>query len=294
MKKVLSVLVVLFVSIQLNAQWVTQSSGTTNDFSSISAIDNNNCWIAGWGSAVVRTTNGGTNWSYVGLPAINGTFADISSIYAVDANTCLASLYTSTTTYVYKTTNGGSNWSQVFSQSRTTITGFEGIRAIYMTSATNGFMVGDPVNLRWSLWKTTNGGSTWDSTGLLLMASNSSESAAFHCLYVDGTNIWFGTGSSKIYHSSDYGATWSSQNTQSLISTFDVWFSGTTGIAAGTSGTFEGPGALYTSPNSGATWIPAPYPGVGTITGADGQGSNIIYSTLFGAIYLSTNSGISF
>jgi hypothetical protein len=127
------------------------------------------------------------------------------------------------------------------------------------------------------------------------MASNSSESAAFHCLYVDGTNIWFGTGSSKIYHSSDYGTTWSSQNTGSLTTTYDVWFSGTTGIAAGTAGTnFEGPGALYLSPNSGDTWIPAPYPGSGTITAATAQGSNFIYSTLFGAIYLSTNSGVSF
>jgi photosystem II stability/assembly factor-like uncharacterized protein len=294
MKKVISVLVVLFVSFQLNAQWVSQLAGTTNGLVGISAIDNNNCWIAGFASTVLRTTNGGTTWSNVSLPAVNGVLTDISSIYAFDANTCLASLYTATTTYVYKTTNGGSSWAQVFSQARTTITGYEGIRAIYMTSSSNGFMVGDPVNLRWSLWKTTDGGSTWDSTGLYLKAANSSESAAFHCLYVNGSNIWFGTGSSKIYYSANYGSTWSSQNTQSLTSTLDVWFSGATGIAAGTSGTFEGPGALYFSPNSGATWIPESYSGLGTITAATAQGSNFIYSTLFGAIYLSINNGISF
>ena len=296
MKKVLSVLVVLFVSFQLNAQWVSQVSPVTNqDFVGVSAVDNDVCWIAGFGSAVVRTTNGGTNWSNVSLPPIGNVIADISSIYAIDANTCLVSLYTPNTTYVYKTTNGGSSWGQVFAQVIPTNTSFNGIRAIYMTSAANGFMAGDPVNLRWSLWKTTDGGSTWDSTGLYLKAENSTDAGAFHCLYVDGTKIWFGTGSSKIYYSSNYGQTWSSQNTQTLTSVYDVWFNGTTGIAAGTAGTnFDGPGALYLSTNSGTTWIPAPYPGGINITAAAGKGSNFIYSTLHGAIYLSTNNGASF
>ena len=99
MKNVLSVLVVLFVSFQLNAQWVSQVSPVTNqDFVGVSAVDNDVCWIAGFGSAVVRTTNGGTNWSNVSLPPIGNVIADISSIYAIDANTCLVSLYTPNTT----------------------------------------------------------------------------------------------------------------------------------------------------------------------------------------------------
>jgi photosystem II stability/assembly factor-like uncharacterized protein len=289
MIKVFSVLVVLFVSFQLNAQWVSQQPGVTSDFVAISAIDSLTCWFAGFEGNVTHTTNGGTTWLN------NGQYADISSIYALDANTCLASTYSQGGTSVFKTTDGGYFWTQVFSQAHVSVTGFEGIRAIYMTSATNGFMVGDPVNLRWSLWKTTDGGSTWDSTGLYLMAANSSERAFFHCLYIDGSNIWFGAGNSKIYHSIDYGITWSTQNTNSLTNVCDVWFSGTTGIAAGYSGNnFEGPGVVYLSSNSGVTWTQTPNPGLGNIIAATTQGSNFIYSTLFGAIYLSTDRGISF
>jgi len=101
------------------------------------------------GGVVLRTTDGGTNWINVGGGAIGST--GVYNIFAWDANLALCTT-TSGATSVYRTTNGGATWTQVFTQ----IGGF--ISNIWLTSETNGFMQGDPVGSRWSLWRTTNGG----------------------------------------------------------------------------------------------------------------------------------------
>jgi photosystem II stability/assembly factor-like uncharacterized protein len=49
----------------------------------------------------------------------------------------IASGYIGSNTFVYRTTNGGVNWSQVFTQNN----GF--INAVWLTTATSGFMQGD-------------------------------------------------------------------------------------------------------------------------------------------------------
>ena len=59
MKIVLTILMVLFIFFELNAQWVDQTSGVSADLVSVSAVDNNVCWISGDGGVVLRTTNGG-------------------------------------------------------------------------------------------------------------------------------------------------------------------------------------------------------------------------------------------
>jgi photosystem II stability/assembly factor-like uncharacterized protein len=283
MKKVLSVLVILFVSFQLNAQWVSQASGVLGSLVSVSAVDNNVCWISGDGGVVLRTTNGGTTWTNVGGGLVIGTSNRVDNVYALDANTCLAAAYSSTGTFVYKTTNGGSTWAQVFSQT----SGF--IDAMWMTSATNGFMYGDPVGARWSLWKTTDGGTTWDSTGLKL-AQVGGDAGWNNALYINGSNIWFGTGNSKIYYSSDNGAKWTAQTTP-LLNIYGLSFSGNIGIAGGS--TSAGDGGISISTDNGTTWTPGPFRGSGAANCAT-QGNDFLYITFTGAIYLSNNSGISF
>jgi photosystem II stability/assembly factor-like uncharacterized protein len=283
MKKTVTVLVLLFVSFQLNAQWVDQTSGVSSKLVSVSAVDNNVCWICGDGGVILRTTNGGTNWTNVGGGPVIGSINNVNNVYALDANTCIASAHSfSGATFVYKTTDGGSSWTQVFAQN----SGY--IDAVRMASASNGFMVGDPSNSRWSLWKTNNGGATWDSTGLYLMASGG-EFGWTNSLFIDGSNIWFGTNSSRIYYSSDNGVNWTAQTTP-LTNIYDLSFSGNVGIAGGS--TLNG-GAISISTDYGTTWTSRPFRGSGPANCAS-MGNNFLYSTFTGAIYLSTNSGVSF
>jgi photosystem II stability/assembly factor-like uncharacterized protein len=267
--------VVLLVSFQLNAQWAEQTSGTTNSLNTISAVDNNVCWIGANGGVVLRTTNGGTNWTSVGGGAI-GT-ADIYNIAAWDANLAICTT-SPAATFVYRTTDGGATWAQVFTQTG----GF--IDAIWMTSASNGFMYGDPVGSRWSLWRTTNGGATWDSTGLYLPQVGT-EAGWNNALYIDGSKIYFGTNNSKVYYSTNSGSSWAAQ-TMALTNSFGIWFnSPSVGLISGST-----QGIVVTT-NGGTTWSPMTIPaGSGTIYSVTGFENQWYYSRGT-AIIGSTNNG---
>jgi hypothetical protein len=148
-------------------------------------------------------------------------------------------------------------------------------------------MEGDPVGGRWSLWKTTNGGANWDSTGLYLPQAGT-EAGWNNSLWLTGTKIWFGSNNSRIYYSSNNGANWIAQTTPSNTNVYGLWFetiSAMTGFAAGDS--------LRKTTNGGSIWLSNPSTGAGnfnSFTGAAGVGnywyvrsSQNIYSSFGGS-----------
>jgi len=265
------------------AKWVSQISGVNYDLSSVSAIDNNTCWIGGGNGTVLLTTNGGAVWNYVGSDSIIGLSNSVDNIFGLDANTCFASVSSSTTANVYKTTDAGKSWVQVFSQPN----GY--VDAVFMSSPSNGFLVGDPVNNRWSLWKTTDGGSTWDSTGLFLKRSYSTEAGWNNSLYIDGPKIWFGTNNYRIYYSSNNGLTWSVLSTSSIQNLYSIHFNGANGLA-GSDANY-----CYTT-NGGTKWILGSYPSSnGAIDGITGFDSSLLlFCTNTGSIYCSGSNNFRF
>jgi hypothetical protein len=121
-------------------------------------------------------------------------------------------------------------------------------------------MVGDPVGSRWSLWKSTNSGANWDSSGLYLPQAGT-EAGWNNSMAVKNNHIWFGTNNSRIYHSSNLGASWISQSTAPEVNTYTVWFSQDTlyGFAGGTT--------LLLTSNGGTVWRDTTAPGTGNFTG---------------------------
>jgi hypothetical protein len=103
---------------------------------------------------------------------------------------------------------------------------------------------------------------------------------------VVGNNIWFGTNLTKVYHSTNSGATgsWSSGVTTGNVSTYGVWFKdANTGVCVGTI-------AQYTT-NGGTSWTNAgPVGGAGNMTSVCGGGSNF-WLTRGTNIYASTDAG---
>jgi photosystem II stability/assembly factor-like uncharacterized protein len=263
----------LLLTISLNAQWVEQSSGVTGALYSVSAIDENVAWIGAASGVVLRTTNGGTNWTNVGGGVI-GTAA-VYNVWGIDANNALCTT-SPAATFVYKTTDGGTSWTQVFTQTG----GF--IDAIMMTSATDGFMYGDPVGGRWSLWRTTNAGTTWDSTGLFIPQAGT-EAGWNNAMYIMGNRIWFGTNNTKVYYSTNSGALWTAQTTTGQLNSYAVCFDGSFGLAGGTQ--------LVSSTNYGSSWNAMTSLGTANISGIIGAGNYWFFVRQSTALYGSTNSG---
>jgi photosystem II stability/assembly factor-like uncharacterized protein len=261
--------------------WTSQTSGVTSGLNTVSAVNANVGWIGGNSGVVLRTVNGGTNWTNVtGSPI--GTNA-IYCICGIDANTCLVSTSPSAT-YVFRTTNGGANWTQVFTQAG----GF--IDDIKFKNATTGFMYGDPVGGRWSLWKSTDAGATWDSAGLYL-AQAGSEAGWNNAMWLSGDNLWFGTNNTRVYKSTNFGSAWTFGATTGSVNSYSVAFNGNIG--------FTGQSALLKSTDAGGTWASVTLPGTGTAYSFNGvlnrfwydRGSQIYWSSDNGANFASQYTG---
>jgi hypothetical protein len=145
-------------------------------------------------------------------------------------------------------------------------------------------MYGDPVGARWSLWRTTNGGVNWDSTGLYV-AQVSGEAGWNNAMYVSGNNIWFGTNSVRLYYSSNNGANWTAQTTPA-VNQYGVWFNNaTTGMAGGAN--------LFMTTNGGTAWTNLTSLGTGNVAGITGSGNAWFFVRQTTAIYKSTNNGVN-
>ncbi|HEY3251270.1 MAG TPA: T9SS type A sorting domain-containing protein [Ignavibacteria bacterium] len=254
--------------------WVLQASGTTAQLNTVKSVSNLIGWAAGNTAVVRKTIDGGASWTNAN-PNPGVITGDIYAIDALDANT--AWLTTSPgATFIYRTTNGGTNWTQVFTQPGGFIDGLQ------FVNASTGFAYGDPVAARWSLWKTTNGGVNWDSTGLYL-AQVGSEAGWNNALEIMGTNIWFGTSNTKVYHSTNFGATWTSGPTTGQVNSYSLAFNSLSlGLAGGT--------ILQRTTDGGANYTTITALGTGNVTGIAGAGPRFWY-TRGTSIYYSSNSG---
>jgi photosystem II stability/assembly factor-like uncharacterized protein len=283
MKLLLTIFVSIFIfSITINSQpisWVEQTSGLTTQLTSVSVVNDNNAWICGYAGRVLRTTNGGANWVSVNAAPIPGTL-DLHSIYAIDSNTALVA-GSGTSSFLFRTSNGGANWTQVFTETG----GF--INSVQMGNTFAGFMMGDPVGGRWSLWGTTTGGLTWDSSSFYLPQAGSDAGWNNAFFFDVSAGVWFGTNNTRVYKSLTL-VNWTTQPTTGQVNSYAIWFNNPLiGFTGGT--------ALLMTTNSGTNWVaPASaLPGTANLSGITGFGQVWVVTRQATVIYISTNNGAS-
>ncbi|MER3522665.1 MAG: hypothetical protein C4326_01005 [Ignavibacteria bacterium] len=259
--------------------WVVQPSGTTATLYTVKAVSNLVAWAAGTGGVVLRTTNGGANWTNVtGAPI--GT-ADIYTLEALDANTAFVSTSPSGTN-IYRTTNGGASWALVFNEPNAAAF-IDGIR---MQNATTGFAMGDPLGGTWMVLRTTNGGASW--ARITTEPPQVGSEAGWNNSYVlIGNTMWFGTNSSKVYRSTDAGATWGYAPTTSENS-FGLHFNDLNSGMAGFAG-----GVTNRSTNGGTSWAAVASAGTGQVSGVGGVSGAEFWAVAATSVYYTSNGGTS-
>lgn len=272
----ITILLLLILStFQAQAQWHEQTSPVISTLYTVSVVNDSIAWSGGTHGIVLRTIDGGTTWTNVGGGAI-GT-DDVYNIFGIDGLTALCTT-TSTISYIYKTIDGGATWTQVFSQPG----GF--INAIWMFDSLNGFANGDPVGGTWELLKTMDGGNSWLPAATLIQ--NGTESGWNNSMFVSDPNIYFGTSDSRIYHSTDRGATWTSQII-TYPNAFSIWFNDSTHG-------FMGGSQLNQTSDGGNTWA-----SLNTLPGSAIIGALTAMNSVWWAvreenvIYQSTDNGAS-
>lgn len=189
----------------------------TVSFRGLDAVDRRTAWVAGTRSlgedavegAVYRTRDGGRTWDDVTPPGADGLqFRDVE-VTGKRTVTVLA-IGEGDLSRLYRTTDDGRTWTETFrgTDPRTFLDCVD-----FYPGGKTGLVMGDPVDGKFQILRTDDGGASWKplpSDGMPDATGEFGFAASGDCLVVDGRTAYFGGGGerSRIYSSSDRGLTW--------------------------------------------------------------------------------------
>lgn len=242
--------------------WAHVDVPTDQQLRGLDAVGHRTAWVGGSAGGVWRTTDGGRTWTDVSPEGAEGLlFRDVE---ARGARTALAlSIGEGTDSRIYRTTDGGRTWDQTFVN--------DDERAFYDCLAMypgdrSGLAVSDPVDGRFRILATRDGGATWrvlDPAGMpSAVEGEFAFAASGTCLVTAGRDAFLvsGGGAARVFVSHDRGLTWAV--TDSTIpataagGVFSIAVRGRSGVAVG--GDFEDPtggtDASAWSTDGGRSW----------------------------------------
>jgi photosystem II stability/assembly factor-like uncharacterized protein len=195
-------------------QWTPVDSPTDVELRGLSVVSPSVVWASGQRGTVIRTTDGGRTWSRDTIPG-----AGSLDLRAIDATSPLVAhaISIGDSSRIYRTTDGGRTWSLRWAATK------QGtfLDAIRFWDARNGIAMSDPVDGRFLLLTTVDGGESWQEIPAdripRALEGEGGFAASGSCLTVFGSShVWFASGGAKVarvYHSADRGRTWSVHDT---------------------------------------------------------------------------------
>ncbi len=194
-------LAALFTSAAAGAQFTLQTSNTTASLRGIAIGDAHGqvAWASGTGGTVVRTIDGGSHWTACAMPA-GAEKLDFRGIQAFDAQSAVVmSSGKGDQSRVYRTVDGCRTWTPVFSNPDTPDGFFD---AVVFQRRDQGWLLGDPVNGRFYLALTQDGGQTWtrvNSPSLTAADKGGAFAASNQSMLLTKEGPIFGGGSGALY-----------------------------------------------------------------------------------------------
>jgi photosystem II stability/assembly factor-like uncharacterized protein len=204
---------ILLLSGAAGADWQKINVPTTASFRGLSVVSTTVVWASGTEGTIIRTVDGGKNWSVMKVAGAESL--DFRGIRGFDEKTAViisSGPAEKGQAKIYRTTDSGKTWKQVYEEKRAGIF----FDAVAFWDRKHGIVLSDPVDGKFALFATEDGGATWrqlPSPALPPALPNEGAFAASNsCLTVQGTsNVWFATGGAsvaRVFRSSDRGKTW--------------------------------------------------------------------------------------
>ena len=167
-------------------------------------------WASGTDATVLRTTDGGNTWTPCPVPGADDLdFRDVEAFG--DRTAYILAAGPGDKSRIYKTTDAGSTWKLQFTNPDPK--GF--FDALAFWDEQHGLALGDPVDGRFQLLATDDGGEHWTPLSAddlpLALKGESVFAASGTCLIARGENdAWFVTGgkAARVFHSTDRGKSW--------------------------------------------------------------------------------------
>lgn len=196
-------------------EWDVGVVDPDQSFRGLDAVDRRTAWVAGGSlteggpGRVFRTTDGGGTWSDVTPPGTEGLMLRDVEARSADTAVVLA-IGPGEASLILRTTDGGATWTETFRNGEEAA--FYNCLDFY-PGGRRGLAVSDPVDGKFRILSTSDGGRSWEvmpSDGMPDAEGEYNFSASGDCLTIAGRNVWFGTGGSqaRVFHSGDRGRTW--------------------------------------------------------------------------------------
>jgi photosystem II stability/assembly factor-like uncharacterized protein len=244
--------------------WQQMDTGSSGSFRGLDAVDANTAWVGSDSGEVLLTTDGGATFTNV---TPEGAEPDLlfRDIEAQGGGRAMAlAVGPGEDSRIYRTNDFGTTWKEVFRNPDPDA--FYDCMAMF--NRKHGVLMGDPVDGKFQIQVTSDGGRTWVATPADGMPDALDGEFAFAasgtCINTNVRNAWFGTGGSteaRVFRTADYGQTWQVSSTP-IRSTesggiFSIDFrTNRLGVAIG--GDFADPDhavdALARSTDGGVTW----------------------------------------
>lgn len=221
MKKNSLIFICSLFAFQTQAQWQKQTSNTEASFRSVCAVSNKVVWVSGSKGTFVKTVDGGKSWESKQVQGAESL--DFRDVHAFDAQTAIlmsAGEAEKGNAKIYRTEDGGKTWQIVYQTTQKGIF-FDGID---FWDAQNGIVFSDPIEGKFVMLKTKDGGKSWSPINPANIPENQKGEAAFAAsgtsLITFGKNqayICTGGGEfARVFYTDNQGEKWSVVKTNML------------------------------------------------------------------------------
>ena len=191
------------------AQWIAQASPVDVELRGLSVVSPTVVWASGQRGTVLHTVDGGGHWTLDTIPGAGAL--DLRAIAATSVNTAHA-ISIADSSRIYRTIDGGRTWSRRWSATRKGTF----LDAIRFWDAQHGIAMSDPVDGKFLLLTTNDGGDSWQEIPAErippAIEGEGGFAASGTCLAVWGSShVWIASGgaaTARVYHSADRGHSW--------------------------------------------------------------------------------------
>lgn len=274
-------------------------SGTKTSIRGLSVVDDLVAWVSGSNGWTSLTTDGGTTWKWAQIPGYDKfDFRDIEAFSKTDAVIVSAG----SPAVVLITDDGGITWKETYRNESPEIF----LDGMDFRDDRNGIIYGDPIKGNMQLFRTSNGGQSWENiSGNLTTkltegeASFAASGTAIRILKNGKTFIATGGARSRIFVSKNMGKIWKSYpcpiiQGKSSAGPFSIAFiNNRTGLAVGgdyLSDTSSVNNMLLTK-NGGKTWYKPHINPFGYKSAVEYISSGIVIATGTSGTDISRNGG---
>lgn len=251
----------IFLTFSASAQWNTQTSNNSGQFTSVWFTDDLNGFAVTDSDTIMATIDGGVTWTFqyaASNPLYAVQFVDPTTGFACGANGSF-----------YYTTNGGANWNFSSTGQGNSLYG------ISFTDPLNGWAVG----AGGTVLQTTNGGGSWSpqSSG----TANPLNSVHF----LDASNGFAAGVSGTVLRTTNGGSTWTLLSVGGATLYSVRFIDPVNGYVCGSGG------AAFRTTDGGGNWTGLTTGTPNLLTGINAQGANLWVCGQFGTIIKSVDGG---